>query len=324
MRKVLIIVLMLGLSISIMAQESFAASVETTFAGVEIKLNNTDEWLLLADGSNTPLSAGDAVRTNSSGRAILSFLENSSLLLLPETTYTLIEFSETDDELTLHAEIDGIGIQEVTDIANFELRGNRFWVVAADGLFGIWSDKDIDIPENDTIIVAHGHLMVDDGYWILPLDDAHGLYAGVYNEAENLFGWLIMLPPYNQARLIGTLEGCIGTVQTRDDTRGVLVRTGAGTGYQRRGLIEDSGSVRLMGETESTGWTQIQFLNGFGWVVSSAVTTDCDLPSLPDDSPEESIIQVTNADEIELAMLRPFYGNPVLDTWFYDFEAESD
>ncbi|MDQ7025754.1 MAG: hypothetical protein Q9P44_09360 [Anaerolineae bacterium] len=312
MRKVLIILLLLGLSTAMMAQSPLAASVEATFSGVEVKLNNTDEWLPLADGSNTPLGAGDSVRTDSSGRAILRFLENSTVLLLPETSYTLIEFSQSPTSLLLHAEIEGIAIQQVTGISDFELHTTQLVVDSAEGAFGIWSKS--TTPDEDTVIVAEGQVTVNE----VLVEAGNGLMA--HDEMRVV----AMSAPYNQARLIAVLDGCIGIVQTRAGTRGVLARTGAGTGYQRRGLIGDSGQLPLLGATESTGWTRIQFLNGFGWVVSNAVTSDCDLPSLPDDSPEESIIQVTNADEFELAMLRPFYGNPLLDAWFYNIVVESD
>ena len=46
------------------------------------------------------------------------------------------------------------------------------------------------------------------------------------------------------------------------------------------------------------------------------------MSNTPDDTPEEDTRQAINAGPRELALLRPFYGNPALDSWFYAVRPE--
>jgi hypothetical protein len=290
------------------AQTRYAARLEVTYDGVELRRAGTLRWLPLPDNAIAPLAAGDQLRTDSTGRALLHFGENNQLLLLPQSAYTLEAFRTTPAGTTLHARLDGVGIQTVNDIADFRLEAFNVTITGASGLLGVWSDRLAD----DSVTVADGHATLQTDTRPDRLEAGQG-----YRYQPDTPDIQSFPPPLNRARLIGVLDGCPGLVATRDDTRGVLVRTGAGTGYQRRGLIEDNRTVPLLARTQSGFWTRIQYANGFGWVVSDAVSSDCTLPRLPDDTPEEDIRRAINTDPRERELLRPFYGNPALDSWFY-------
>jgi hypothetical protein len=295
------------------AQAGYAARLEVTYEGVELRRAGTLRWLTLPDNAVMPLGAGDQLRTDATGRVLIDFNDDSTLLLLPETAYTLEDFSMGSDGLRLYARLNGAGLQTVSEIADFHLEAFNISVTAAEGQFALWSDRFTP----DSVTVAAGHVTLQSDTAMTQLEAGRGYRYQADTPDVQTFE-----PPLNRARLIGVLDGCPGLVTTIEATRGVLVRTGAGTGYQRRGLIEDDATVPLLARTQSGFWTRIQYANGFGWVVSDAVTTDCDLPRLPDDTPEEDIRRAINADARELELLRPFYGNPALDGWFYAVRPE--
>jgi hypothetical protein len=289
-------------------QIAYAARLEVTYEGVELRRAGTVRWLTLPDNAIAPLGAGDQIRTDATGRTLIHFRDDSTLLLLPETAYTLEEYSVDAGTIRLYARLDGAGLQTVNNIANFRLEAFNMTITEAEGQFALWSDRFTP----DSVTVATGHAMLQSATSITRLETGQGYRYQPHTPDVQAFE-----PPLNRARLIGVLDGCPGLVTTIEATRGVLVRTGAGTGYQRRGLIEDDRTVPLLARTQSGFWTRIQYASGFGWVVSDAVTTDCDLPRLPDDTPEEDIRRAINADPRERELLRPFYGNPALDGWFY-------
>jgi uncharacterized protein YgiM (DUF1202 family) len=183
-------------------------------------------------------------------------------------------------------------------------------VIEINGNAGLWaSDSQADI-----IIVDEGYAAVEFNERTVTIGSGEGLR---YHPDELYL--TRMDEPYNRARLIGVLDGCAGLVHTVENTRGVIVRTGPGRGFQRLGLIEDDKQTTLLAKTESSGWTRIQYANAFGWVVSLAVESNCDLTILPNDIPEEETLRAINANERELSILRPFFGNPALDGFFYQF-----
>lgn len=293
--------------------EDVALTLEVTYAGVDVRRVNTDRWISVRDRAVFPVGAGDQIRTNSTGRAYMRLDEQSRLLLLSNSHYRIDALDTDDGALTWHATLDGVAVQQVQTVADFRLQTRQLTLTSADGTFGIWSDQ----LSNDVVTVAAGTvLLADDADQTLTLTAGAGArYQATASEV------LIFPQPLNRARLIGELDGCPAVVNTLDEFRGVLVRTGAGQGYQRRGLIEDSGVAKLLGRTQSGFWTRIQYGNGFGWVVSIAVTDDeaCDLNRLPDNTPEEFILRALDPDPREQQLLFPFYGSPALDGWFYRY-----
>jgi hypothetical protein len=315
MRKLLPILYLLLISISIgQAQENLAASVEITYRGISIRQQGTEEWLALPDGAITPLGIGDQIRSDELGRAIINFSDYGTILLLPNSDLTLTRFEIEQEQVYLEARMLGIFLVEFRDIQNLRFNMPDMQIVEINGNAGLWaSDSQADV------------ILVNEGFAAIEFNERRATFGageGLRYHPDK-FDLAQVTAPYNRARLIGALDGCIGLVRTIEDTRGVIVRTGPGQGFQARGLIQDDEITALLAETESTGWTRIQHANAFGWILSLAVEANCDLATLANDTPEEEILRAVNADERELAILRPFFGIPGLDGFFYQFIAEN-
>jgi hypothetical protein len=304
--RYLIIILLFAIIGLAHAQESFAAALEITHEGVEIRLNETEAWLSLSDGAVTAFGAGDTLRSNEVGRAWLHFGENDSLLILPNSEFRL----DTYNAEQLQATFLGTAILQASTITGLEIHLQDIALISLQGNAGLWSATN----HADIVTVAEGFATLRSG------DNETEISSGKGFRDTAAGGEIATLEtPYSAARLIGVLDGCNGLVQT-GDLAGVRVRTGAGLGYQQRGLIDNGNNAILLGRTETTGWTRIQYASGFAWISSFALETDCDLPLLPDDSPEEDITRVVNGDERELALLLPYFGSPLFDGFFYGFE----
>jgi hypothetical protein len=305
MRSITIIFLLLIIGLA-HAQDSYAAALEITHEGLEIRLNGTESWLRLSDGAVTAFGAGDMLRSNEFGRGRLHFGETASLLILPNSEFRLDAY----DAEQLQATFLGTAILQASGLSSIEIQLQDIALIALQGSAGLWSSPN----QPDIVTLADGLATVRSGDTETELASGEGFR----DTAEG--GEIATLEtPYSAARLIGILDGCSGIVQT-GELAGVRVRTGAGRGYQQRGLIDNGNNAVLLGQTETSGWTRIQYASGFAWISSFALETDCVLPILPDDAPEEDITRVVNGDEQELALLLSYFGSPLFDGFFYGFE----
>ena len=306
----LLCILLIPLS-TIQAQDKLAAPIEITYKGLGIRQKATEQWIDLRDGSVAVIGEGDAVQTNDDGRGIINFLDYGTIMLLPNSQFELDSFRIESGQLYLEAQMLGTFILEFTDSENLHLKTPDLEIVGITGDAGLWASE----TQADVLVVDQGFVTIQFDGRTGTIGEAEGWR---YNAAD--FELTRLDEPYNRARLIGTLDGCTGIVHTSEGNRGVIVRTGPGQGFQKRGLIEDNQTASLLAKTETTGWTRIQHANAFGWILSSAVESNCELPVLPDDSPEEETLHVINGDERELALLRPFFGIVGLDGFFYQFD----
>lgn len=290
----------------IQAQTTLAASVEITNDGAEIRLLNTDRWIGLSDGAVTAFGAGDVLRTNALGRLWLHFGENAHFLVLPNSELRLDSYSTESLEITFQ----GIGIFEAEAFSRLEIHMQAIDVIAVEGNAALFSAP----RQADVVTVAQGSTTVLSGEHESVIAMGEGFRDTDEGGTVNP-----ITMPYSAARLIGELDGCTGIVDT-GELQGVRVRTGAGRGYQQRGLIDNGAEAVLLGQTETSGWTRIQFASGFAWITAYSLQSDCVLPILPNDSPEEDLTRVVNADERELDLLAPYFGSPLFDGFFYGFE----
>jgi hypothetical protein len=304
--RYLTIILLLAIIGLAHAQDSYAAALEISHEGLEIRLKGTEAWLSLSDGAVTAFGAGDTLRSNAVGRGWLHFGETASLLILPNSEFRLDAY----DAEQLRATFLGIALVQASSVASLEIQLQDIVLIGLEGNAGLWSAPN----QPDIVTVAEGFATVRSGDSETEIRSGEGFR----DTAEG--GEIASLEaPYSAARLIGVLDGCAGLVQT-GELAGVRVRTGAGRGYQQRGLIDNGNNAVLLGRTETSGWTRIQYASGFAWISSFALETECDLPILPDDSPEEDITRVINSDERELALLASYFGSPLFDGFFYGFE----
>lgn len=305
----LVLVLLALTALTLSAQRlTYAATLEVTHPGVEVRLANTERWLSLNEGAVMPFGPGDAVRTVEEGRAWLTFLDQAQLLLLSGARLDLEAFDEAGSRVRLS----GIAIQQTAFDADlsFEIVADELTVTEPGRLLAIWSLPD----QPDSVTVARGQARLTYAGESYPLQRGEGLQV-----RDDSVGVESFEGPWNAARLTSVLEGC----QTRVDTvdgRGLLVRAGAGRGFARFWLLDDGEVVQAMATAYEGAWTRIQFLSGFGWVQSLGLAEGCtDLPTFSAENWLETSNYVINPREDEVDLLQPFFNSPLVNGWFYRY-----
>jgi hypothetical protein len=301
--------------------QSTAAVLTARFGPVEVKRAGTEAWIALSPGAEMPFSSGDAVRTSAdSGRAWLAFA-GLRWLILPNSEVTLDRYMAlTVDEAFIEAHVTGVIVTAASPGGAFgyTLHTPKFTVTKSGTLSALWTS-----PEwPDSYIVAEGTASIalrdapDDS---IQIKAGEGLYVGG-DQTEPL----AMDAPYNAARLQSLLYGCPAVVTTRDNV-GLIVRRGPSTGFQNLDILLNGHEVNIIGQTETSEWSRIQYLSGFSWMFTRALDRDetCSraTPPFPDSSPQESIITAFNTDEDERALLQPFFGARDENYLFYRTRA---
>lgn len=286
--------------------QSQAAVIDIHYDTVEIRRGGTDAWLPLRAGALAPIGAGDRIRTNDAGRALIT-AGGAASYLLPNTDYTLMDYADDAIHTRLHSGQVTHRIREAaaftveTPTATFDLTpGPRLNVIMTARERG-----------TDYLLVAQGTARV--GQRELTQGDA------LANTEDGPAYLRNVAPPLNPARVDGLLYGCAGTVETEGAGQDLNTRAGPSTDNPTLGLLVDGQAVQVMGLVASGGWYRVQFRGGFGWVTRLAVTDiapGCALPTLPDDSFDVPN-RVLNIAPAEQAYLEPFYGLPADDPFFY-------
>lgn len=291
-----------------------AAQVRIQYEGVVIQLMGAQNSPALPVGAQALLGVGDTVRTLERGRALVMLADGTELLLLPNSALTIDAYTLQATGITFEATMVGFVSQRSGELLNqYLMHVGDVHITQASALFGIWNDAG-----EDTIITnARGTLMLDVDEQSVSLAAEEG--ARLVNRVLDV---RMMEMPYNAAHLLGQMDGCEVSVSTVEGI-GLLVRRGAGRGFERMDVIFDDAVVEAVAQTESGFWTRIQFLSGFGWVQTLALAgvEDCsDLPRLPEETLEMNDRRVfgLRADERDLVL--PFFGDPLLDIWFYPRE----
>ncbi|MCA9910077.1 MAG: hypothetical protein KC519_15575, partial [Anaerolineae bacterium] len=209
------------------AQEGYAASVRIVNPGVGFQLAGTEAIFMLPEDAVLPLSTGDVVETDRSGRVLVEFADNLQLLLLPTSRLAVLESERGDDDhYALRLRVDGHSVQRLGMAAAGEIQlsieTERGVVRAADGWFALWSD----LERTTVITVAEGHVDFVPN-WGPPLYSA-GAAEGIVAELDTA-RVIDLSAPYNGARMIGLASTCEGRVNAAG---GVLnIRAGTGVGY---------------------------------------------------------------------------------------------
>jgi hypothetical protein len=235
------------------------------------------------------------------------------MILLPESTFTLSEFSQTTDgnNLELIAQLEGHGIQLIKStirVKRYRLETKRLSVEKPANAFAIWTEG--DTASFVTIADGVADITADDEK--LSIQAGQGIRVTPPNTPviEELDA------PLSVARLIGKLDGCDGQMQTPSKAN-VNIRFGPGFSYTVIGSIANDEPVKVMGINAAGTWYRIQAFSGFGWSQKFLVRNECqNLPVLPNDSVENNRAVFT-VQPTELDLLKPFYGVPESDLWFY-------
>lgn len=311
-RFALVLVLLTLTLIQVSAQSQYSMVIEVRREGAEIRRENTDLWLPLPRQAIAFIGSGDTIRTDAEGRVHIPIDDTAQILLLSNSEFTLTDLT-VDDSISVAGMITGnavIQTTEDTDFASFALDLQDMQITQPARLMSVWSFPD----EVDTLTVAEGTAIVAYNDTQVEVSEKTG-----YRAEPDRTSAIAFHPQWNAARLEAQLYGCEGEVQTIGNVT-LLVRTGPGGGFQPMGTLDVGRIVSVMAQTETTEWTRIQFLTGFGWIRSTAIESDCtDIPILPDNTPEERFITVYNASAEETAILQPFFMSPADNAFVYRF-----
>lgn len=291
------------------ADAELAAVLTVRTAGVEILRTETDRWIRVSAGAVMPIGSGDRVRTDETGRVELTF-EGGVILLLPESELHVIAYApSTGGGVRVEAGLVGVLVQRWDALPteySLQLEDGLYTLTAPALHSAAWALPNL----TDSVAVAEGEAVLQGAAEVrVPAGETAWLSQPA--QVRALQGAL------NNARLEGALFGCAGFVST-DQGQNLLVRRGIGTGYQALGFIPNREPISAMAVNQSGSWVRIQFRNQFGWVLRLALDIDCpDLLRLPDSTPQERLYNVIEYTPDETELLRPFYGDPRDDPFFY-------
>jgi uncharacterized protein YraI len=251
--------------LSLFAQDDLAAVMTVLDAGVEVQRVNTQQWIPVS--IEAIVGVGDTIRTDDSGRALVTFFADGvETELEPNTTYRIDTFSGNDEQFTLTVEVligqtkqrldrvldAGSSYDVITPGASLVARGTVFDVrVEDDGRSGM--------------IVSEGvvEATADDATSDVP--DGFGVRADAGGELSDV----VAATTFDQ--LDAALDGCTVALTTVDDVR-INVRTGASTSFPTVGSVSAEEVTLAYGTVEGESWYRIAFRGGFGWILSSTAT----------------------------------------------------
>lgn len=318
LRLGLLFLLLVVLSVQTLAgaQSPLAAVVEITYAGVELKRVNTEVWLPLPVGAQAPFGVGDTLRTDNTGRALLTFGAAAQTLLLPLSEYQLQTFEETDQQFALKMQLlNGRSIQHLTDpalVSTYQLDLQHMTLEQPNDLFA----TQVQVDTTSDVIVARGEIRLNKGQDELELQAGNGL------RAVETFGEVVKItPPQGFSFLSVTSDTCRGLVKaTIPGETSVSVRLGPGEGYLNLGNIPNDTIVPIIGKADVGGRLLTPYLSTYGWLIPSGIVLQScrNLPLVP--AEKQVIYGVVNPASVEMDMLVPFFGTPTENSRFYSYE----
>ncbi len=296
------------------AQGQIAVSIQVTASGVSLQRGDASNWVVLSLDAQAAISAGDRLRTNETGRVFITLADGTETLLLPGATYTLIQIGQDGaGRLTLEAQVEGRSIHTSApdQFASYRLHVGDLIVTTPASAFAVQTRAD----DRDYLVVSQGDAAVQlafDATMTVTTGEGLRLSPGLIEQFES------MIAPQSFAQVDGALDGCVGRVDTR--VPGDLnVRTQVTVRADEMGVMVNGASVYVMGvrQTGFGPWYRIQFRADFGWVTGDSIELDCpDLPDLDLLTPEDPL-GIIRALPQEVELLRPYYGDPADDIWFY-------
>jgi hypothetical protein len=292
------------------AQTDVALRTRIVNEGVTILLGGTQGGRTLREDASFPLTAGDILTTDRSGRALLEFGTGVEILVLPNSTVTVLANQQVENRWSLRLALEGQTVQRVRldDAASYTLEIELPTGIAqsSGGWYAVWTV----LEGRSVITLQNGALTFVQGADVTPLERAQGLLATETGVSVETFDDA----PYNGAALIAQLEGCDAQVTAPGGA--LNVRAGTSVGYAVIGDLNTGTIVRLMGRTVDGNWLRVQRFSGFGWALASGITTECELPVYPNLSGEANL-EMTFVEAIEVELMTPFYGTFESNPWLY-------
>jgi len=302
---------------SVHAQQPIAAVVQITFAGVQLQRANTQDWLPLPVGAQAPFGIGDTLRTDKTGRALITFTDAAETLLMPETDFRLDAFDQNDKQhLNLSLSLlKGRSIQKLGVAAifvSYQLHLQHMTLQKPTMLFAaqVQPDKASDV------IVAEGSLTAIKDNSSVDLQAGSGLRA-----VDRLGEVTAITAPQGFSFLSVTSKTCRGIANsTIPGETSVAVRIGPAEDYINLGNMPNGSRVPIIGKADSGSRYLTPFLSSYGWLIANGVNVEsCDnIPVVPAEA--QPINGVINPEPFEMELLTPFFGTPAQNAQFYLYQ----
>jgi hypothetical protein len=299
-KSIILCVVLALFCFGVSAQNELVATMEVLQAGVSVQRAGTASFITVNE--EAIVGVGDIIETNETGRARITFFaDGTETELLPNTQYTIVEFTGDDTTFNLTVEIlVGQTTQRLGRIldanSSYDVRTSGMTLAARGTVF------DIRVLDNGQsgMIVTEG--IVNSSKEGQEADVPNGF--GVRAESEGALSDVVAAT--NFAELDSALDGCTTNIRTTDDVS-LNVRLAPSTEAPRVGTIAASDVTILLGTIDgTTRWYRIAFRGGFGWILSStaAVGDACSgLRVFPSDVVEDASLYESLGDSIEIDAL---------------------
>jgi hypothetical protein len=314
-KRLWLILVALLIAATVQAQLPYSAALRVLNVGVEFRRLNTEAWERVRQHAEMPFGAGDVLRLNDEGRALITFADGVELLVLPHGELEILQFEQAGDTLTLRLRFSGQAAGAVTDPARF----SQFEIETAQGVVTQPAQHfALQVDESAArLIAAAGTAVFDAGGDTVSVSAGEGARI----TADGIETANYLASPMHFARLDSLLDACPGTARATERDS-VNIRQGPGSGYDIIGEVPNGAPVEIVATTPQRDRYRVRFLSGFGWVVADGIVTACaDLPVLPYDTLERvyGVIGIT-ADDTRL--LEAFFGTWRDDYLFYPIIPE--
>lgn len=265
----MVAVLMLsGVASVLHAQETeLVAVLEVIEPGVRMQRLGASVW---ADVQvESIVGAGDVIRTDSDGKARITFFADGTFTELePDTEYRIIEFNGTEERFSLSVEIlAGIAVQQFARLldpaSSYDVLtpGMAMTVRGTDFAVRVEGDGRSALLTYDGLVEAGG------SGTSAAINPGFGVRSEVGQELSPV------VPATSFEELDAALDGCAGTMTSDADVR-LNVRVGPGVDFGRVGSIDPQEIVHILGVDESGMWYRIPFNDGYGWVSAAQFMVD--------------------------------------------------
>ncbi len=288
-RSLTILVLLFGLSLSFslsQAQEQLAASLEVRADGVEMLHVNATNWLPIR--VEAVVTVGDRIRTDATGRAIITFFaDGTDTEILPNSEYEILRYEGTSDAFTIRARVlAGQTIQRLTQLldanSSYDIETPGMELVARGTVFAIR----VESNGRSAMLVSEGAVDASKPDHDANVGPGFGIRAPV-NEALS-----DVVRATTFAELDAALDGCAFTPPTVADDLSFNVRSGPGRDFEQVGIVAPDQLNQVVGRTETGNWFRIFFRGWYGWIQASnaRINTPCaGVRLFPDDyGPEDT------------------------------------
>ncbi|MBZ0310557.1 MAG: SH3 domain-containing protein [Anaerolineae bacterium] len=244
---------------SLSAQADLVAALEVLKAGVEVQTAGTEVWAKI--NAETLINVGDAIRTDATGEARITFFEDgTATILTPNSEVRIRKFSGQARQFDLSLEvIGGIVRQQVNNLLETESNYEVITPGMSMTVRGTNFDVRVEATGRSALVAFEGTVSAanPDG----SADVARGF--GVRAEVDQPLSDVVAAASFEE--LDAVLDGCTGHFNTNGDVR-LYVRVSPSRDAVAVGSVDPADVSVLLGATADNQWYRIPFRGGFGWV----------------------------------------------------------